>query len=193
MQKFNSGKLYVFGHFQEKFQTVFVRCNWSRNCILFMDILTSCDLFWLIISKALFQKQITWVGFFNDTLIAMFVQTHNNKVHIHIHSPHIYPLLENAVCTYVGYTSICLDLDAQESVQNFATKICTKPWNTLHCLNHLEALHLDTHHMKILYLKQCHLYTLAHGVPIFLTLQFLFPTLHVTLLLPIIVSPGIFP
>ena len=53
-----------------------------------------------------------------------------------------------------------------ESVQRFATKICTKSWNTnyQYCLG---KLRLQTLNMRSSCLKQCHLYKLVHGLSIF--------------------------
>ena len=60
----------------------------------------------------------------------------------------------------------CKDIDALESLQRFATKICTKPWNMnyQYCL---DKLRLQTLSMRRSYLKLCHLYKLVHGLSIF--------------------------
>ena len=83
----------------------------------------------------------------------------------------VQPQLEYAVP--VCDPHFCKDIDMLESVQRFATKICTKSWNAnaLHYQDRLEKLHLDTLHKRRAYLKQCHLYKLVHGLSVFQALQ----------------------
>ena len=76
----------------------------------------------------------------------------------------IRPHLEYAVPVWDPH--LRKDIDNLESVQRFATKVCTKAWNTLQYQERLESLHLDTLHTRRTYLKQCHLYKLVHGLSI---------------------------
>ena len=76
----------------------------------------------------------------------------------------IRPHLEYAVPVWDSHLG--KDIDALESVQRFATKICTKCWN-MHYQVRLDRLHLDTLRGRRLYIKQCHLYKLLHGLSIF--------------------------
>ena len=64
---------------------------------------------------------------------------------------------------------LCKDINALESVQKFATKICTKSWDTNYQYR-LDKLCFQPLNMRRSYLKQCHLYKLIHGLSIFLTL-----------------------
>ena len=61
---------------------------------------------------------------------------------------------------------LCKDIDALESVQRFATKICTRSLYTNYQYR-LGKLCLQTLNMRRCYLKQCHLYKLVHGLSIF--------------------------
>ena len=76
----------------------------------------------------------------------------------------IRPHLEYAVPVWDPH--LCKDIDALESVQRFATKICTKSWNTNYQYR-LGKLRLQTLNMRRCYLKQRHLYKLVHGLSIF--------------------------
>ena len=57
------------------------------------------------------------------------------------------PHLEYAVPVWDPH--LYKDIDMLESVQKFATKICTKSWNALHYQDHFEKLHLDTLRMRM--------------------------------------------
>ena len=76
----------------------------------------------------------------------------------------IRPHLEYAVPVWDSHLG--KDIDALESVQRFATKICTKCWS-MHYQVRLDRLHLDTLRGRRLYIKLCHLYKLLHGLSIF--------------------------
>lgn len=65
---------------------------------------------------------------------------------------------------------LCKNIDALEAVQKFATKICTKSWNTRHYQDRLGTLPLDNLRKRRPYPKQCHLFKLVNGLspfPIF--------------------------
>ena len=74
--------------------------------------------------------------------ISAFLQAHfsqhtENSIHALIR-----PHLEYSVPVWDPH--LYKDIDVLESVQKFATKICTKSWNALHYQDRLEKLHLDT-------------------------------------------------
>ena len=62
----------------------------------------------------------------------------------------IRPHLEYAV--HVWDPHLRKDIDNLESVQRFATKVCTKAWNTLQYQERFESLHLDTLRTRRTYL-----------------------------------------
>ena len=55
------------------------------------------------------------------------------------------------------------DIDLLESVQRFATKICTKAWSAHPYEERLHSLNLDSLSKRRAFLKLCHLYKLVHG------------------------------
>ena len=97
----------------------------------------------------------------------------------------IRPHLEYAVP--VWDPNLCKDIDALEAVQKFATKMCTKSWNTLHYQDRLETLHLDTLSKRRTYLKQCHLFKLVHGLSPFPNSPLTFSHSSISVLVQIIV------
>ena len=94
----------------------------------------------------------------------------------------IHPHLEYAVPVWDPH--LCKDIDALESVQKFATKICTKSWDTNYQYR-LDKLCFQPLNMRRSYLKQCYL---IHGLSIFLTLLLRLPLLTLAPLALTIIS-----
>ena len=74
------------------------------------------------------------------------------------------------------------DIDLLESVQRFATKLCTKSWSAHSYDEHLHLLTLDSLSKRRAFLKLRHLYKLVHGqsvsynLPINFSNNSLYPT-----------------
>ncbi len=127
----------------------------------YLGIMISSDLAWsnhiqAITTKARRQIGLLYRRFYKhahpDTLRSLYVSL-------------IRPHLEYAVPVWDPH--LRKDIDSLESVQRFATKVCTKTWNTTHYEDRLESLQLDTLRERRTYLKQCHLFKLVHGLSIF--------------------------
>ena len=77
----------------------------------------------------------------------------------------ICPHLEYAIPVWNPHLS--KDIDSLESVQRFATKICTKSWSDTSYLDRLRNLRLDTLQKRRALINQCHLYKLVNGLCVF--------------------------
>ena len=73
----------------------------------------------------------------------------------------IRPLLEYGVPVWDPH--LRKDIDLLESVQRFATKLCTKSWSAHSYDERLHLLNLDSLSKRRAFLKLCHLYKLVHG------------------------------
>ena len=126
----------------------------------YLGVLISSDLSWSnhikdISSKARKQVGLLYRRFYKHAAPAT-LRT--------LYTALIRPHLEYAVPVWDPH--LCKDIDALESVQRFATKICTKSWNTNYQYR-LGKLRLQTLNMRRCYLKLCHLYKLVHSLSIF--------------------------
>ena len=132
----------------------------SVSSYRYLGVLISSDLSWSnhikdITSKARKQVGLLYRRFYKHASPATL-----RTLYVALIRPH----LEYAVPVWDSHLG--KDIDALESVQRFATKICTKCWS-MHYQVRLDRLHLDTLRGRRLYIKQCHLYKLLHGLSIF--------------------------
>ena len=126
----------------------------------YLGVLISSDLSWSNHIKDISSKARKQVGLLYHRFYKHAAPATLRTLYTALIRPH----LEYAVPVWDPH--LCKDIDALESVQRFATKICTKSWNTnyQYCLG---KPRLQTLNMRRCYLKQCHLYKLVHGLSVF--------------------------
>ena len=89
------------------------------------------------------------------------------------------PHLEYA--TPVWDPHLSKDINALESVQRFASKVCTKKWRDVSYDERLKLLNIDTLQSRRSQLKLCYLYKIINGQAYFINLPLsLFSSVHDT-------------
>lgn len=142
----------------------------------YLGILITSDLSWsshiqAITTKARKQTGMLYRRFYNNsqpsTLKTLYIAL-------------IRPLLEYGVPVWDPH--LRKDINLLESVQKFATKLCTKSWSAHSYDERLHLLNLDSLSKRRAFLKLCHLYKLVHGqsasynLPINFSNNSLYPT-----------------
>ena len=139
----------------------------------YLGILITSDLSWsshiqAITTKARKQTGMLYRRFYNNS------QPSTLKI---LYVALIRPLLEYGVPVWDPH--LRKDINLLESVQRFATKLCTKSWSAH---ERLHLLNLDSLSKRRAFLKLCHLYKLVHGqsasynLPINFSNNSLYPT-----------------
>ena len=127
----------------------------------YLGILITSDLSWSEHIKAISSRARKQTGF----LYRRFYKHAQPDTLRSLYIAFIRPLLEYGVPVWDPHLQ--RDSDLLESVQRFATKICTKSWNSLPYQSRLDSLSLVTLSKRRAYLKQCHLYKIVHGLSVF--------------------------
>ena len=152
----------------------------SVSSYRYLGVLISSDLSWSNHVKDISLKARKQVGLLYHRFYKHASPATLRTLYMALIRPH----LEYAVPVWDPH--LCKDINALESVQRFATKICTKSWNTSY-QDLLDELHLHTLHMSRSYFKQCHSYRLVYGLSFFLILLSpLLPLTRIKLTLTII-------
>ena len=127
----------------------------------YLGVLISSDLSWsqhisYICSRAKRQLGLLYRHFYRDT------EPNSLKM---LYLTQVRPLLEYAVPVWDPY--FVKDVEALESVQKFAAKMCTKSWQRWSYSEQLRALNLTTLKERRDYLKLCFLYKVFNNLIFF--------------------------
>jgi len=123
----------------------------------YLGVIISSDLSWgnhvsSVSSKAMKHMGMLYRCFYRDctpdTLRTLYISC-------------VRPLLEYAVPVWDPH--LVKDIHALESVQRFATKVCTKTWRDVSYSERLCILNLPTLQVRRMLLKLCLLYKIVHG------------------------------
>ena len=141
----------VFGQVLEKVE------SYKYLGVLINSTLTWSDHISRVCSKARQQLGLLYRQFYGDsntsTLKALYVTQ-------------VRPHLEYAIPVWDPHLS--KDIEALESVQRFASKVCTKKWCDVSYEDRLKLMNIDTLQSRRLQLKLCYLYKILNGKAYFI-------------------------
>ena len=141
----------VFGQVLEKVE------SYKYLGVLINSTLTWSDHISRVCSKARQQLGLLYRQFYGDsntsTLKALYVTQ-------------VRPHLEYTIPVWDPHLS--KDIEALESVQRFASKVCTKKWRDVSYEDRLKLMNIDTLRSRRLQLKLCYLYKILNGQAYFI-------------------------